>query len=57
MQNTRSAASPWQQQAIDRIEPTLKDLAATVESTIDHLNKRPLLSKATKHDEIEGGTL
>lgn len=41
MMNARSTASPWQQQTIDRIEPMLKDLAATVESTIDHLNKRP----------------
>jgi len=41
MQNARSTASPWQQQTIDRIEPMLKDIAATVESTIEHLNKRP----------------
>ena len=41
MKNARSTASPWQQQTIDRIEPMLKDIAATVESTIDHLNKQP----------------
>jgi hypothetical protein len=41
MQNARATASPWQQQTIDRIEPMLKDIAATVESTIDHLNKHP----------------
>jgi len=39
--NARQTASPWQQQAIDRIEPLLKDLAATVETTIDHLSKHP----------------
>jgi len=41
MQNARPTASPWQQQTIDRIEPMLKDIAATVESTIDSLNKQP----------------
>ena len=41
MQNARSTASPWQQQTIDRIEPMLKDIAATVETTIAHLSKQP----------------
>lgn len=36
-------ASPWQQQAIDRISPLLKELADNVTSTIEHLNQRPKL--------------
>jgi len=41
MMNAKSEGSPWQQQAIERIQPLLKDLADTVESTIDNLNKHP----------------
>jgi hypothetical protein len=39
LQEKRSAGSQWQQQAIDRILPVLKDLAANVEATINHLNR------------------
>jgi hypothetical protein len=39
----RVGASPWQQQAIDRISPLFKELASNVESTIEHLNQKPKL--------------
>jgi DNA repair exonuclease SbcCD ATPase subunit len=41
LQGAKGSASAWQAQAIDRIYPILKELAASVESTIDHLNKNP----------------
>lgn len=41
LENLRHAASPWQEQAIDRITPLLKELASSVTSTIEHLNEKP----------------
>lgn len=41
LQNSKSQASPWQQQAIDRVTPMLKELASNTTSTIEHLNERP----------------
>ncbi len=43
LDSARGSASPWQQQAIDRISPLLKELASNVESTIEHLNQKPKL--------------
>jgi hypothetical protein len=43
LDSARASASPWQQQAIDRIGPLLKELASNVESTIEHLNQKPRL--------------
>ncbi len=43
LDSARGSASPWQQQAIDRITPLLKEIASNVESTIEHLNKKPKL--------------
>ncbi len=43
LDNARADASPWQQQAIDRINPLLKELASNVTSTIEHLNQKPRL--------------
>lgn len=43
LDNARDEASPWQQQAIDRITPMLKELAANTTATIEHLNQRPQL--------------
>ncbi|HVA72808.1 MAG TPA: hypothetical protein VNF02_06805 [Candidatus Limnocylindrales bacterium] len=51
LQNARSEASPWQQQTIDRIDPLLREIAATVESTIDHLNKHPQQLKTEPYRE------
>ncbi|HXU19932.1 MAG TPA: hypothetical protein VN788_05050 [Verrucomicrobiae bacterium] len=39
LQNSKASASAWQGQAIDRIAPILQELAASVSSTIEHLNK------------------
>jgi hypothetical protein len=43
LDSARAGASPWQQQAIDRINPLLKELASNVTSTIEHLNQKPRL--------------
>jgi hypothetical protein len=37
-QRLREEGSPWQQQAIDQIEPLLKGMAAHLSATIEHLN-------------------
>lgn len=38
MQDARGGGSPWQQTAIDRIMPLLKEVAANTQATIEHLN-------------------
>jgi hypothetical protein len=38
LNSAREGASIWQQQAIDRIHPLLKELADNTQSTINHLN-------------------
>jgi DNA repair exonuclease SbcCD ATPase subunit len=43
LDSARGSASPWQQQAIDRINPLLKEIASNVESTIEHFNRKPKL--------------
>jgi len=43
LDGARADASAWQQQAIDRINPLLKELASNVTSTIEHLNQKPRL--------------
>ena len=45
LESLRGSASPWQQQAIDRMLPVLKELAAHTTAAINHLNEnktRPL---------------
>jgi hypothetical protein len=39
LQEAEATGSPWQQTAIKRIEPLLKELAANTETTINHLNQ------------------
>jgi hypothetical protein len=39
----RGTGSPWQQQAVDRITPLLKELAANTEATINHFNDNRML--------------
>ena len=39
LNGSRGTASPWQQQAIDRINPVLRELAANIQSTINHLKE------------------
>jgi hypothetical protein len=38
---SRDSASPWQQQAIDRMVPLLKELAANTSAAIEHLRQHP----------------
>lgn len=38
LSDQRSAASPWQQTAIDRVTPFASELASNIESTIEHIN-------------------
>src|SRR5689334_24028347 len=39
LEETRAGAARWQQDAIDRITPLLKEMASNTDSIIDHLNK------------------
>lgn len=41
LNNAKGTASPWQQQAIERITPMFKELASNTTATIEHLNKSP----------------
>jgi len=43
LDSAKAEASPWQQQAIDRINPLLRELASNVTATIEHLNQKPML--------------
>jgi hypothetical protein len=45
LQDAQDTASPWQQQAIDRIYPLLKELADNTQGMINHLNDK----KSTFH--------
>jgi len=42
LKNAQAGGSSQQQQTIERIEPLLKDLAASVESTIEHLSQHSM---------------
>ena len=42
LQSERDEASPWQQQAIDRMVPLLKEIANNTTAAIEHLNKNQL---------------
>lgn len=39
MNDIRDQSSPWQQQAVDHIVPLAKELASSMEATIQHLNE------------------
>jgi uncharacterized protein YbjQ (UPF0145 family) len=41
LQELRSSASPWQQEAIDRLIPVAQKLASNTTAAIEHLNKEP----------------
>ena len=41
LQNMRGSASPWQQEAIDRIIPVAQKLASNTTAAIEHLNRNP----------------
>ena len=47
----RDAASPWQQQAIDRMVPMLKEIATNTTAAIEHLNQNH--ERPTTPDYVE----
>jgi len=42
LQSERDEASPWQQQAIDRMAPLLREIANNTTAAIEHLNQNQL---------------
>jgi len=56
LKNAREGASPWQQQAIDRIYPLLNELADNTEATIDHFNdNKAHIQFAAYHNYAQAG--
>ena len=51
LQEAEATGSPWQQEAIKRIEPLLKELAANTETTINYLNENRM---KIRFSEFEG---
>ena len=51
LQNLREAAAPWQQQAIDQIEPLLKQLAANTTAAIEHINATKSEIRPTSYND------
>lgn len=51
LNNARGGGSPRQQQAIDRINPLLQELAANVGATINHLNEHQSLVHSAHYKE------
>jgi len=41
LEELRDSASPWQQTAIDRIKPLLKEIASSTTTVINFINKKP----------------
>ena len=41
LEDNRQLAVPWQQTAIDRVNPVAKELASNTTAAIEHLNKNP----------------
>ena len=41
LHDVKATGSSWQQEAIDRIDPLLRELAANTEKTINHFNESP----------------
>jgi hypothetical protein len=51
MEAARDSASPWQQQAIDRMIPLMKDLASNTTAAINHINQNKLRPTAGNYPE------
>ena len=51
LQSHRSVASPWQQDAIDRISGLANDLATNMNAAMDHLNKSKARPTAPPYPE------
>lgn len=47
----RASGSPWQQKAIDQIDPLLKEMADVLTTTIKHLNDHPSQVHLPKYRE------
>lgn len=56
LQGAKTSASAWQEHAIDRITPLLQELAASVTSTIEHLNKNQNLIHTPPYTEYVAST-
>ena len=52
LDSARGTASLWQQEAIDHIAPLLKEIASSVQSTIEHFNQRPGLLRTGPYAEF-----
>lgn len=52
LENARATASPWQQTAIDRIRPLLRELASNTSAIIDYLNKNPSHLQAPEYKDF-----
>jgi len=53
LNEAKSAASPWQRTAIDRIQPFLDELGGYTSAVIDHLNGTPRHNIAEYKDYLE----
>jgi hypothetical protein len=51
LQSHRTVASPWQQDAIDRITALVNDLATNMNGAIDHLNKNKTRPSSAPYPE------
>jgi hypothetical protein len=51
LQSHRTVASPWQQEAIDRITALTNDLATNMNSAIEHLNKNKTRPSSAPYPE------
>jgi DNA repair exonuclease SbcCD ATPase subunit len=51
LENLRGSASPWQQEAIDRILPVARKLASNTQAAINHLNKNPKMLQDPQYQE------
>ena len=56
LSNARAGGSPWQQDAIDRINPLLKELAASVGATIKQLSEHQSLVHSSHYKEYVQAT-
>jgi hypothetical protein len=51
LQSHRTVASPWQQDAIDRVTSLVNDLATNMNKAVDHLNKNKTRPAAPPYPE------
>jgi hypothetical protein len=52
LQELRNSASPWQQEAIDRISPVAQKLASNTTAAIEHLNKEPARTHEPQYQQF-----